>query len=327
MSQDSPPVSVAASEVSTRDRQARRALTVLVAGVATTALALLGVWWLDNNTTDLHVMGWYADYVIPAGALLVGIVAGSGYGVASYVTGLRIRRGALLAVLGLQLAAYAAAQYLEFRSLTRESPLVGDDGAPLTFAGYYHFRATSFAWKDHGRPGQPIGEWGYFFLGLGVVGFALGGVLAPAVLVKVPYCERCALYMRTSALALVAASVPHRRIPKKDAAARAALTEQQDHAAAGAGALLVRVSALAARGDALGIKAALADHPPRGREARRVGRLPSRLRFGLARCRQCSQGHLQPAMMNGQGRGLRVRALDRLPLPPDAIRLLAGDRR
>jgi len=36
------------------------ALLVLVAGVVTTALALLGVWWLDNNTKDFHIMGWYA---------------------------------------------------------------------------------------------------------------------------------------------------------------------------------------------------------------------------------------------------------------------------
>ena len=65
---------------------------VVLAGVATTMLALLGVWWLDNHTESVHVMGWYADYVIPAGALLIGLVAGSGYGIASYLTGFRIRR-------------------------------------------------------------------------------------------------------------------------------------------------------------------------------------------------------------------------------------------
>src|SRR5215468_7373092 len=120
---------------------------VLLAGLATTAFALYGVWWLDNNTTDFRVMGWYANYVIPAGAILVGLAAGSGYGIVSYLTGFRIRRGLLLLVLLLQLGGYFGAQYLEFRSLTREGPLVDAEGEQLTFARYYHLRATSFAWE------------------------------------------------------------------------------------------------------------------------------------------------------------------------------------
>jgi hypothetical protein len=325
MSQESPTISVPGAAASMTSSGGRGAVLVVMAGVITTALALLGVWWLDNNTTDFHVMGWYGDYVIPAGALLVGMAAGSGYGVASYLTGFRIRRSLLLAVLALQLGAYAGAQYLEFRSLTRAAPLVDPDGQELTFAQYYRLQAMSFAWDDHGRRGEPLGEWGYFFLGLGVVGFALGGVLAPALLMKVPYCERCALYMKTRTLALVPASVASRRFSKKDAVARAAFADEQGRAASNAGALLERMTGLAAHGDVLGVKSALSEYPARGAGARRVGRLPARLRVALVRCRQCSAGHLQPSMLTGQGRGIRVQALSRLPLPADATRILAGD--
>jgi len=307
-------------------RLSRRAgLMVLLAGAVTTALALLGVWWLDNNTTGFHIMGWYGDYVIPAGALLVGLAAGSGYGVASYLTGLRIRRGVLLCVLALQLAGYAAAQYLEFRSLMSQVELADDDGQPLTFARYYHLRAVNFAWDNHGRPGEPLGGWGYFFMGLGVLGFVLGGVLAPAILLKVPYCERCALYMKSRTLALVPASVPYRKVSKKDPTAQAALQEENARAAASADGVIERVTALAAKGDALAINTVLAPYPARGSEARRAGKLPARLRVGLVRCRECSAGHLQPAMMTGQGRGIRVQPLARLPLPPDATRVIAGE--
>src|SRR5438270_4523354 len=111
----SPGLSVAESVTPAPSRRFGVTL-VLVAGIVTTVLALLGVWWLDNNTKDVHIMGWYGDYVIPAGAMIVGFAAGSGYGIASYLTGFRIRRGLLLAVLALQLAGYAGAQYLEFRS-------------------------------------------------------------------------------------------------------------------------------------------------------------------------------------------------------------------
>ncbi len=325
MSQLSPEVSITESADAVPGPRVGGAMLVLIAGVVTTTLALLGVWWLDNNTKDVRIMGWYGDYVIPAGAMIVGFAAGSGYGIASYLTGLRIRRGLLLAVLALQLGGYAGAQYLEFRSLTREGPLVDENGETLTFARYYHIRAITFAWDNHGHPGEPLGGWGYFFVGLGVVGFALGGVLAPAILMKVAYCERCALYMKSHPLAWVPASVPLRRVSKKDSAARAAYDEEQERAAAGASGVLARVTELAARGDALALKATLADHPGQGREARRINRLPARLRVRLVRCRQCGGGHLQPAMVTGQGRAIRVKALEKLALPPDATRILAGE--
>src|SRR5581483_9828152 len=40
---------------------------VLQCGIITSVLALAGVYWLARNTTDFHIMGWYANYVIPAG--------------------------------------------------------------------------------------------------------------------------------------------------------------------------------------------------------------------------------------------------------------------
>jgi hypothetical protein len=294
---------------------------VLAAGIVTSALALLGVWWLDANTKDWHIMGWYGDYVIPAGAILVGLAAGSGYGVASYLTGLRIRRGLLWSVLGLQLAAYAAAQYLEFRALTSETPIVDADGAPVSFARYYHFTATNFAWDDHGRPGTPLGLWGYFFVGLGVIGFAAGGVLAPAVLIKAPYCEKCRLYMKGRNLALVPASVKARRV--KDAAAQAAYAEENQRAQATAQGVLDRVAAHAAKGDALAIKSELGPYPASGADARRTGRVARRLRLRLVSCRSCGNGYIQPTIMTGQGRSIRLQHLERSDVTPDVAHLLA----
>jgi len=132
------------------------------------------------------------------------------------------------------------------------------------------------------------------FVALGVIGFALGGVIAPAVLMKGPYCERCALYMKTRNLALV---------PAGDAEA-----------------LLARLSELAGQGDAPAMRAALAAHPPRGAAARRTDKLAARLRLALVRCRQCSAGHLQPTMLTGRGRAIRVQALTKLPLPSETAR-------
>jgi hypothetical protein len=296
---------------------------VLVAGVVTSAFALLGVWWLNANTKDWRIMGWYGDYVIPAGAILVGLAAGSGYGVASYLTGLRIRRGLLWAVLGLQLGAYAAAQYLEFRALTREDPIVDADGAPVGFLRYYHLTAINFAWDDHGHRGEPLGMWGYFFVGLGVIGFAAGGVLAPAILLKKPYCERCRLYMKNRNLALVPSSVRARRLSKKDAAGQAAYAEENERVAMTARGVLERVTAHATRGDAGAIRTELAPYPPSGSDARGVDKVLRRLRLQLVHCRSCGAGYLQPTVITGHGRGIRLEHLAHAELTPDATHLLA----
>src|SRR5438045_3862552 len=79
---------------------------VLICGLITTALALLGIYLLDRNTDGVHIMGWYANYVIPAGALLVGIAASSGYGVGSWFSGIRITRSLLWTMCVLQVIAY-----------------------------------------------------------------------------------------------------------------------------------------------------------------------------------------------------------------------------
>src|SRR5882762_1919210 len=188
---------------------------VLISGLVTTGLALLGVYLLDTKTEDFHIMGWYANYILPVGALIVGVVASSGYGVGSWLSGIKITRGLLLAVLALQLAAYFAAQYIEFAS----HHLVHRNGKAVGFFEYFDFAARSFAWKKHdGSGGEPLGLWGYAFRGLEIVGFAAGGLLVPALLSKAPYCESCRRYMRTRQLGLVPGSVPAKKVKKSDLA-------------------------------------------------------------------------------------------------------------
>ena len=58
-------------------RRSKPFSTVLYAGLATSALALFGVFLLAKYT-DEYIMGLYVNYVLPAGAMLVGVVAASG---------------------------------------------------------------------------------------------------------------------------------------------------------------------------------------------------------------------------------------------------------
>lgn len=151
----------------------------------------------------------HADYVLPIGAVIVGVAASSGYGLSSYFSGVKITRSLLWIVVGLQLAAYIAAQYIEFANLHL---IHRADNSPVGFFEYYDLVARSFAWKqDNGHAGEPLGVWGYFFRGLEVIGFVAGGMIVPAVLRKAPYCADCQRYMKTRQLVLVPASIPTKK--------------------------------------------------------------------------------------------------------------------
>ncbi len=89
---------------------------LLLSGMATAALTLLLVYWA-NVYGHFNIMGWHLDYIIPAGAMLVGIMAGSGYGLFCWISGIKIPRGLLWAIILLQCVAYVAAEYIAFEQL------------------------------------------------------------------------------------------------------------------------------------------------------------------------------------------------------------------
>ena len=95
-----------------------------------------------------------------------------------------------MAVLLLQTGAYVAAEYVEYGDvmdgLRQRGQMIGPEPS---FPQYYDFKARSFAWKNGNQPGQPLGGWGSVFVVLGAAGFILSGLIAPAVLYAVPYCE------------------------------------------------------------------------------------------------------------------------------------------
>jgi hypothetical protein len=291
-------------------RSGKRPMGVLIGGLITTALALLGVFLLDKNSA-INVMGWYLDYVLPGGALLVGIAAGSGYGIVSWITGVKIRRGLLLTILGLQIAAYFSAQYIEFKRL-------GDlydrsTGQAINFPQYFHLTTINFSWKGKdGAPGEPLGMAGYFFKALEIAGFVAGGLIVPGVLFKKPYCELCQMYMRYRSLALFPASVPARKV--KDPAAKAAYEQEQRDARQLADQAYDGVKQSALAGDAAAFRGWIATA-----SGKSASKLPSRLSIALVHCRNCHSGYLKASLISGKGKQIKVVELDKAELPPASV--------
>ena len=61
-----------------------------------------------------------------------------------------------------------------------------------------------------------------FFVLLAAVWFILGGRIAPAIMLAIPYCDSCQRYMKSKVIGSLPARVPLRKIPKKDWAAHGA---------------------------------------------------------------------------------------------------------
>jgi hypothetical protein len=298
-------------------RSRNRVAAVVVAGLVTTGLTLFGVYLLNHNT-DERIMGWYANYFIPVGALIVGLLAGLGYGVVSWITGVKIRKALLWTIVGLQVWAYFAAQYIEFRSM---GPLVlKRTGEPLTFAKYYHLQAVSWAWKDNtknGKVGEPLGLPGYFFKLLEIVGFVGGGIIAPALMMAAPYCELCQAYMKTRQLVLIPACNKGKFIGKKneqEKQADAALFE------AGKQKLLELDETIHAQ-DGLAFARKIELLKP---ESAGAGKLPARFRVSLVRCKLCSAGIVRHELIAGKGNRTSAQKLSEAHVTPEFVRALTS---
>ncbi len=307
------PLDVAAPIV----RRPRSSSLVIISGLATTAITLLGVYLLNVFAEDFNVMGWYANYVIPIGALIVGVAASSGYGLASWFSGIKITRSLLWTVLALQIVAYFAAQYIEFKS---QHLVFRDTGKPIGFVEYFDAGARSFTWKQKdGSQGEPLGLWGYLFRGLEIAGFAAGGLIVPGLMRKAPYCEPCQRYMRTKPLAFIPASVPLKKIKKSDTAAQAAHDAEQTQAGERGQAILEATRKLVAEGKAGEFQNALAELKAHQKE---VLKLPRRVSLRLVSCLGCSAGRVEAALLLGQANQIQQTELGGTDAPADFIQIV-----
>lgn len=297
-----------------REAGASTAPLVLIGGAATIALALAGV-WLANRGGE-NVMGWYADYVLPVGAILVGLVASSGFGVASYASGTKVTGFLLLAVVVMLLGGYVLAQYVEFR-LTFPDGAVLANGEPAGFLDYYDAVTRSFRWIEHDRPGKPFGALGYL-LRLGeVVGFTGGGVIVPFALRKLPYCDACRVYMRSPLVARIPAGIEWKKInARKQAQAAQEQDQRARQALETAQAELQRILAASAQ-DGPALEGALNEHGPKG--SKKVEKLSARIWIHLVHCRRCAQGELRADLVTGQGKQLKRQALVRTPVERSVV--------
>jgi hypothetical protein len=238
----------------------RRDLPILASGLFTTGLAFATVWWLDQDGG--YVMGWYLDLVLPVGALLIGLIASVGYGASAWWLQRKISGPLLWTMVGLLVAGYFAAHYLEYR-LTAEH-----NG----FLRYFDQTTRGFS-VEHDNFGQRpkremLEQLGYGVRLLELAGFVGGGLILPLVLRKRPYCDPCRRYKTSKIVGIV---------PGADRAAHSRLQKVVDGAATGDFNLTAR---------------AIVSEAPLSQRSRIEDELPEWLSLNLVYCSLCADGGL-----------------------------------
>ena len=295
-------------------RPERSELPVLIAGAATTGLALAGQLALQSAGTN--VMGWYANYVIPIGAILVGLVASSGFGLASWLTGTKISGRLLGLTIAILACGYASAIWFDYRHALPNG--LADGSTPISFFTWFDFTSRSFAFEGkQGKAGEPLGLLGYGLRALEVIGFVGGGVLIPFGLKGLPYCEQCNLYMKKKNLAVVAEDLAPKLFGDKSPERmeqRARLVDTSRNS--------IEAILAAADKNAGALLEATAQHGPLAKKGE-ADKAQSRVWFELVRCRSCNRGRLEVTRVRGQGKQISRTKLEPRELTPAVVEGMA----
>ena len=280
---------------------------VLLAGAATTAAALAAQYFL--NQQEINPLGFHLNYIIPAGAIGVGLVATGGFSLAAWKGGHRITGRVLFFCAAVLVAGYFAEQYLEYRQVFPDGR--SRAGKAVGFWQFYEVygRTMRFTSKRAGGAGKSLGVWGLGVLALRVAGFTLGGLVGPFALRTKSYCAPCGRYRNERTLAVVAAGIKP-KLFGNDSPERVA---QRTEKAQAAEVLLSAVLADAAKGDGASLTTRLASAGPPDQKSAATA-ADTRLSFSLRACPQCGDGELVVSKITGHGKQIRTVEVARQPI-------------
>ncbi len=289
---------------------------VLFGGLVTTALALALSSFLSGlfQTSILLFTLWY---VLPVGASLVGMVAGTGYAGVSWLRGVRITWATMAAIAGVAALTFVASQVVDY------AVQLNSGRAMPAFGAWFDqsTRSISFV-NDDGRSATgPVGMLGYGVMIAVMAGFVGGSLTLPGILRAKHYCAACGQYMRTKHVGTLPASVKSRIMLAKSAETKVAYEAEQATAREQGMAVHDHLFTLA-QGDDPAAFAETARLVDAGTKP--ATKLPTRLRVDLAACPSCRAGVLTSQTVTGQGRQQKVEKLAQSPVASANVRALHG---
>lgn len=168
-------------------------MVVTLFGMASSGAVAYGSFYASREF-NFAPYTWMVNFIIPAGAFLCGFVAAVGYWAGSRLFHHRPTRLLLLNIVLVSLGTFFSIHHLDY------SHASATDGQPLesvmSFPEYLVAVTEHMAYRSSSDRDEPVelGKLGWGVAALQVGGFCLGGFLVYAMLVAVPYCNRCSKY-------------------------------------------------------------------------------------------------------------------------------------
>jgi hypothetical protein len=296
-------------------RPGKSSVPVLIAGLASSAVTLFLVWLLNQLGMDFNIMSFYVMYVVPVGAILVGLVAGLGYSLMSWHSGMRISKSLLSTIVLLQIVFYFAAQYIEYKYLISQYP----GGEQITFLEYFDISSRQFAFEGKdGSIGEPLGAWGYIFRVLEIIGFVFGGLITPLILKSRAYCDTCQMYMRSKELVMLPAGQLPKKIRRKNKESFEEYQAQEEAAFDEGQQLLEDLRKYAGAGKLDRFRKIVEEHMPHKKE---YNKLSQRIIVKVSHCPGCFKADLEASLVSGQGDKIKTTKLGSTPANAEIARM------
>ena len=183
-------------------------ILVIPCGLVTTIISLVIVFFLAD--TEFNVMAGLCS--TSSRSALIGAGSGMGYYLGSKWTNSKIRGVFVGIVFFISIAGFIASEFITYLAFV--------DPNKLTFLRYIQVTAEGWSFENRdGTPGEPLGKWGYFFVGLQAVGFSLGAMFPVLLLTGAPYRDRCQYYLKKNATTYILSTGDESKLNKKKKAA------------------------------------------------------------------------------------------------------------
>lgn len=292
---------------------------IVLAGITTSAITLFFVNYLASIENGIYLMGYYFSYVLPIGALGVGLLAGSGYGLASFLKGFRISVITLCLILLLQITVYFLFKYLEFNNLNWNI----EEATIKDFLHYFDTQARSFTWEKDisGSKGKPLGLLGYGVTFLEILGFAFGALIPLLILYFLPYCEHCRIYMTTTILCFIPAGKMPKIIKPKDKAENEAYVLEQTAEFEKGNKKLEEIKNLISLNDGPSL---ISEIEKLAKEKENAFKLTKIIKLELITCKRCENGHMLPSIIHNLNEKVKVEKLNKIQMSISLIKELSS---
>lgn len=173
-------------------------LAVAVCGLLSFAATVAIVVWVERFT-GFNLFTLSVWLVLPAGALITGAAAASGYYFSSLLFHTRPTWVMLVQVVVVAAMSMVAIYYAEYATYTLEDGTRVADFVPfLDYLQVYVTSTEMFVGRGHVNTGK-VGDFGYVLTGIEFLGFTAGGVFVWLMLRQQAVCVKCGRYVRNLA--------------------------------------------------------------------------------------------------------------------------------